>query len=654
MAVVQSAGVLTTLARDWAPSVTYGSLRFYDDYSYDYATLYRTQPNVRTCVDFLARNVAQLGLHVYRRVSDTDRQRVRDHPLALLLKQPMPAEYKVTTYRLIEGLMSDLAVYFNAYLWKVNQGGGQMALFRLPPTYVKAKGGLAVSGYEVTLGSGAMTLTSAEVIHVHGYNPSSMTDGLSPLETLRRVLAEEHAMGDYRAGFWANSARMQGIIERPSDSPEWTTAARERFKAEFEALYSGAANSGRTAILEEGMTWKEASFNAQESEFLAGRKLTREECARAYHIPLPLVGILDNATYSNVREQHKHLYQDCLGPWLAMLEQDLELQLVADFADAEDLYLEFNIAEKLQGSFEEQTAALQSAIGRPWMTANEGRARQNLPSVEEGDELVVPLNVLTGGQASPRDSAPPKELEATTKAGEHDQGEFVLKQAEVDASLLPLRERHELRWAQFLGRYFTRQRSSLIGRVAPAAVIDDVWLDGSRWDAELAADLYRLNTMTARSWGGQVTRLLDIEFDDAFLDDYLAKNAQVAAESINRATREEVAAVLGREDPKAEVSAVYERAVEVRAPEIAETHVTNAANFGAQEGARQGGLKGKRWKVNSSNPRDDHAAMNGETVGIRDVFSNGLRWPGDPLGGAEQTVHCQCSLEFVRELPAGN
>jgi hypothetical protein len=179
-----------------------------------------------------------------------------------------------------------------------------------------------------------------------------------------------------------------------------------------------------------------------------------------------------------------------------------------------------------------------------------------------------------------------------------------------------------------------------------------VWLDGDRWNSELAADLYRLNTMTARSWAGQVTGMLGIEFDDSFLADYLAKNAQVAAESINRATREEVAAVLGREDPKAEVSAVYERAVEVRAPEIAETHVTNAANFGAQEGARQGGLKGKRWKVNSSNPRDDHAAMNGETVGIRDVFSNGLRWPGDPLGGAEQTVHCMCSVEFLRDWPA--
>ena len=74
------------------------------------------------------------------------------------------------------------------------------------------------------------------------------------------------------------------------------------------------------------MQWEATSFNARESEYLGGRKLTREECARAYHIPLPMVGILDHATFSNIKEQHKNLYQDALGPWLAMIEDDIDLQ----------------------------------------------------------------------------------------------------------------------------------------------------------------------------------------------------------------------------------------------------------------------------------------------------------------------------------------
>src|SRR5512136_1480662 len=100
MAVVQSVGALADVQESWWPSLSYGSLTMYDSFNYDYETLYKLQPNIRTCVDFLARNIAQLGLHVFRRVSDTDRVRLIDHPLAQVLGRPLPAEFKVSYYRL--------------------------------------------------------------------------------------------------------------------------------------------------------------------------------------------------------------------------------------------------------------------------------------------------------------------------------------------------------------------------------------------------------------------------------------------------------------------------------------------------------------------------------------------------------------------------
>ena len=38
--------------------------------------------------------------------------------------------------------------------------------------------------------------------------------------------------------------------------------------------------------------------------------------------------------------------------------------------------------------------------------------------------------------------------------------------------------------------------------------------------------------------------------------------------------------------------------------------------------------------------------MNGETVRIDEVFSNGLRWPGDPVGGADNNAECHCRAEY--------
>lgn len=96
--------------------------------------------------------------------------------------------------------------------------------------------------------------------------------------------------------------------------------------------------------------------------------------------------------------------------------------------DPERYYCEFNIAEKLQGSFEEQAKALQTAIGGPWMTRAEGRSRMNLPAIDGADELIVPMNVTAGGQASPTDSGSQNTVGDPVKALETiDRAEQVLR-----------------------------------------------------------------------------------------------------------------------------------------------------------------------------------------------------------------------------------
>ncbi len=665
MGYVQSLGSLATLETGWWPSGSYGALRLYDRFDHTYAEMYRTQPNVRVCVDFLARNIAQLGLHVYRRVGETDRERLRDHPLARLLARPNPW---TTTYRLIEALVADHAVYHNAYWLKVRgedaraDSGGRVALLRVPPHLVQVSAGLVPVGYTIALGARTLKARPDAVVHYRGYNPDAPGEGLSPLETLRRILAEEHAAGEYRENLWQNAARMNGIIERPVDATDWSDTARERFQAEFEALYSGAANSGKTAILEEGMKWQAISFSPRDAEYLAGRKLTREECARAYHIPLPMVGILDHATFSNIKEQHKNLYQDSLGPWLAMIEQEITLQLLPEFGDSDGVYVEFNIAEKLQGSFEEQTQALQSAVGRPWMTANEARARMNLPSLDGADRLVTPLNVLMGTQASPRDSAPPKAVTIGAKAAEEGSGggggeapEPEDAEGTLDASLPAVRGRHEAKWREVLEEFFRRQWRVIASRLGALGVgpeLAAVWRDQARWDRELAADLYALYVATATVWAKFVARALEAEEDlvEELLYDYLSEAARIMAENVNAVTRREVEAALEEDDYAAATEGVFDRAAAVRAPELATTAVTRAASFGSQEAAKQGGFQWKTWVVQSTNPRSHHAAMDGETVAIGERFSNGLLWPGDPSAGApaEEIANCQCGLRFSR------
>jgi hypothetical protein len=85
-----------------------------------------------------------------------------------------------------------------------------------------------------------------------------------------------------------------------------------------------------------------------------------------------------------------------------MIEDEIQHGLVPWFTNDPDVYVEFNLEEKLRGSFEEKASQLLDAGGGPYMTRNEVRALLNLPRMddEQADELVI-TNNMQGTEAEP-------------------------------------------------------------------------------------------------------------------------------------------------------------------------------------------------------------------------------------------------------------
>lgn len=626
MTFVVSDGKLMGLNRPSLPRAS--SISLTADFSADYATIWKTQPHVRTVVGFLARNIAQIGLHSFERTSDTDRRRLTDHPLASLLARP---NSKTTQYRLLDALVNDLGIFDVACWLKAQVDGGTAGLIRLPPQQIEPLGeswawpeGVSFKGNK-----GKIELPDDQIVLFRGYNPTDARWGVSPMETLRRVLAEEYQATLYREQLWRNGARFPGHIERPAGAV-WSDPARERFRADWRGLYTGnGPGAGGTPVLEDGMTFKAGGITPAQAQYLETRKLTREEVAAAFHIPLPMVGILDHATFSNIEEQHKNLYQDTLGPWLEMIQQEIGLQLVPDLDDTGKIYVEFNLAAKMKGSFEEQAGSLQTAVGAPWLTRNEARARQNLPQVDGGDELVTPLNVLIGGQASPTDSAPKSVGRQITLSKDRAPDTYVTK--------------HE----QVVKAFFHRQGAVVKSALGSKADAD--WWDAERWNKELAADLFRLATTTSETVAKTVLDRFGFGPDDYDPDRALAFLAAVTdrvAKSINIATKAQLDEALASDDTAAAVAHVYEVNESSRAAQIAVTAVTAWSGFGTVEAAKQvsPGTATKTW-VTGPRARASHASMSGETVGIDDSFSNGQAWPGDN-GDPAESANCNCDLQI--------
>lgn len=619
--------------------------------------LVEEQPHLRTVVTFLARNVAQLGIHTFERVSETDRQRVRNDPVAMTLQNP---NAQMTGYELIERLVSDFATYDEA-IWLVVGDLSRPSGWRIQPIPVwwvtKWSGGDIFGPDTMHIRPPGATedikVPMENVIRFHGWHPESLSKGMTPITALRQVLAEQiHAL-IYRDQQWRRAGRFGTVVSRPKEAPTWTAEQKRRFKDALDKKLSAESeDAGGSVILEDGMTASRLGFNAHEDQFVEATKLSVTTVAAAYHVNPTMVGVLDNANFSNMREFRRMLYGETLGPLVAMLEDRINTFLVPKLSLRDNIYVEFNIAEKLQGSFEEQATVISTATGRPWMEANEARARFNLPEHEDGGGLVIPLNVLVGGQSSPQDATPDAIIEggpsqtnsATVEVkGGGKEGRSVKARAPST---------YETAAENILKSFYERQSKSVLSQIGAKARKADDWWDEDRWNRELTDDIFRVALLTAEPVGRAAAEALGFDpedYDVARTEKFLRKLAEHKAIGINKVTKQDLDESLGDDSDRkpADVFEVAQNQAGIQAAGM----ITVFSSFGTQEAAEQlvpEGKATKTWRTTSARPRAEHARMDGETVPVGEPFSNGAQYPGDWSLGADGTAGCKCDMEVNR------
>lgn len=371
------------------------------------ADLWRSQPYLRMVISFRARNVAQIGLHALELMPDGGRERVRSGPIGALLREPNPDQ---TWYELLFGLVSTFDLYDEAILY-IADDGEKILLRHIPRNWILQwidADAYGVRGARVHFPGDDVhgrIVPEDNLIRIHGWSPEDERFGASPIEALRVILEEQVQAQIFRLQMWKRGGRVGSYVTRPKDAPDWTPEARQRFKHSFQAAFTGESGSqaGGVPVFEDGMEWRKLSVTAHEEEFVEASKLALTTVAGVYHVNPTMLGLLDNANYSNVKEFRKSLYGDTLGPLLKQISEKLNARilryvsernyLAEEHPNLENIYFEFNLREKLQGNFEEEAAVLGGAVGGPFMTVNEARSRQNMPAVPEGDRLIQPLNL---------------------------------------------------------------------------------------------------------------------------------------------------------------------------------------------------------------------------------------------------------------------
>lgn len=348
-----------------------------------YRQIYETQPWVAMAVNKLTRQVSRVPLKVYVGDSGSGKERVTDGSLVGAIKRPAPG-YGAS--HLKQWLTLPALLHGNSVTEKVRNREGRLAGFRplnwrhITPRWIDDDPELAIDYWLYQPASGRRIIQPRDVIHI-AWSPPAGWIGVSPLKQLGVTLRIEAATQLWQEALMRNSARPSGGLTMPEIAAGDTKAARQlrrELRNDVERLLQGPPNAGRPVLLPPGADWKAFSYNASEAELIEQRKLGHIEVAGVYEMPPPMLGILDDASFSNIETQHRMLYSDALGPWFTLEEQTFSAALV-DEADHNGEWVEYDTKELLRGDPVKQAIAEKTRIRTGTLTIDEARDDDNRP-----------------------------------------------------------------------------------------------------------------------------------------------------------------------------------------------------------------------------------------------------------------------------------
>ncbi len=576
---------------------------------------------VLTSVRLVAEAIATLPVSVVVR---RGRDRVAPSPryrtlVKLLTVQANAVQDAAEFWRVV---VTWLLIRGNAYVFVQRNGAGEVtALWPVPPTDVTVlrtpTGQLAYrlnhDGKETWLPvEKGYVATDQEILHYRWFGTGP--EALSPIGVARQQVGISVAATSYIGGFFERDATPETVLTTAANlsDKQW-----ERLVAQMEDRHQGFENSHQIAVFEGGAKLERVSLSPADAQFLAIYKLTEGKIASMYGVPPHKIGDLERATFSNIEHLSIEFVQDALLPPITRLEK-----VTQRLFDDEEMRLKFDPKGRMRGDTAAQTAAY--AAGRQWgfYSANDIRAMEDEPPIENGDIYLEPVNMIPAGTAPvQRDGLPPVAI-AQLQPTQYRALEQTRRAAADDAPAWTTRVETTL--AEFV----RDQRDQL-----DASPSDE---ERATWDDLLAEQLVPVLSGVVTEFGTRQAETRGDVFVAAQTVNWVTAVAASEARAFNTSTfralgADEASAVRVFDDVLAGIPGWAAR-------------ITNRSGaFGRHEGAVQTGATAKRWRYGDD---DQHESMHGETVAIDEPFSNGTMWPGDLRAGAANAAGCTCGETF--------
>jgi len=541
--------------------------------------------------------------------------------------------------------------------------------------------------WRMSLGGGRERRIPAEGI-IHGMlpNPYSTYEGLSPLEALRLTVDADYAARAHNKTMMQRHGRIGGIVSFKEQQGEDNLKTIAKM---WKEKYDGAENAGATAFLDNGAEYTQLALSPKDLDWLEGQRLAREEICAAFGVPPNIAGILDRATYENITQASKLLWNECLIPLGNKIASTINRTLVQP--NQRGVKARFDFENHVMALQEDQS----TKIDRYVKLVNEGFVTPRVAAEQVGvklgvndpahDVIWISYAKLTTEQVLSGDSVltdtnptdPAQQSLRITTTPEHKALSNELKQARGRV-LIKETMLHERRMRGVLKTFFYDQRVSVLKKADALAAemkmmkkagtlnsktakeIADFLMGEKNWTREMIKRVMPVLKGAGQSSAMQVLSELKrptSDYSAKLVDNYL-EGTEALWGKITEYTRsalikaaEPVVSALTEGKPIDELMTDFETSLkgvfnnEPRRFTIARTETGRVYNGVRMDQMTEAGVGKKQWlTIMDGDERDSHAAVDNEVVKVDANFSNGLAYPLDAAGPPGETINCRCQV----------
>jgi HK97 family phage portal protein len=608
-------------------------------------------PNVPVYSDLTvsraARQGYKLSIWVYRSVRtiasafaavpwlvvDRNGEELPAHPFMDIVRQPNP---EFSWQDMTEIYAAHLKLCGNELWQPVMVGGKPREIWPVMPDLVSPipsdEPGQWLRAWEVRTQHGHFNAPPETFIHFMEMDPGNPYWGTAPLMAAARTVDTDNEAQDTQKVELQNRSVPPGVFqfESPLSAEQHDEASRR-----VRELFTAKSRRGEPWVLGGGYKWIQMAMTPVEMDYVQSRLHNERAIAAAFGIDPWFLGDREHSTYNNVQEARRALYEDVVIPMLEDMKSTLNLRLGPVYNDGATITYDVSNVPAMRSDYKDKVEAAHKlwSMGVPFEQINQ-QLELGFSEYPGWDAGYVPLTLV------PSKAAPQYQTKAMS--AEQLRSAWLQTDRLREAWVPVVAKRYEALYEREAGTITD------LGESAVQAAINSLAPDWQRTArGVLSALVGEFGKVHAASLGAEKAER-KWEFNPmeaalaAWLDDMAASEVRTILASnladVRAVIRQGTEAGLSNDEIARNLRQFYADRSPYKAMRIARTETTKASTHAVIEAAKQSGVCDEKMWVTARDDRvrDEHAAMDGETVPLDATFSNGLEGPGEP--------NCRCAI----------